>query len=104
MYERGNPRMESEDVKAVSVVPLRSECFDWASERLCTNGFTLGRKYRAVRSEGNGVVVLNDNGHERFVLLDGSPSAHIKAASGNAKPREFPYLFERSAGYFRVEA
>ena len=42
-----------------------------------TNGFTIGKTYEAVRKEGRGLIVINDNGHERFILL-GCRSPHVK--------------------------
>jgi len=41
------------------------------------NGFTPGRTYPVLYPEGQGYVVRNDNGHERFVMVDGSLSPHI---------------------------
>jgi len=55
-----------------------------------TNGFTLGKYYPFVRNTGNGAIVLNDNGHPRFVMLDGSKSAHIMSRSGEAVGLFFP--------------
>jgi hypothetical protein len=51
---------------------------------LSTNGFTIGRAYEVVGMQGNCGVVVNDNGHERVVLLDGSPCAHIVSRYRNA--------------------
>jgi len=44
-----------------------------------TNGFTFGRYYRVIHempSNTNAVTVLNDSGHERFILI-GEDSPHI---------------------------
>lgn len=45
------------------------------------NGFTPGKHYAVCGRKGNGVLVRNDNGHERF-LLPGEPSGHLVAADG----------------------
>lgn len=42
-----------------------------------TNGFTLDKAYTPIRVEGNVFIVLNDNGHERAIVTDESPCAHI---------------------------
>lgn len=50
-----------------------------------TNGFTLGKRYKVSRLGGykNCLAnVLNDNGHERVVSLDGSRSAHLTSPCG----------------------
>jgi len=45
------------------------------------NGFTIGVKYPIIPGtlslSGSQAVVLNDNGHERVVNLDGGPSPLI---------------------------
>jgi len=38
-----------------------------------TNGFSDGKTYKAIRKEGRGFIVLNDNKHERFVMEGTSP-------------------------------
>lgn len=45
-----------------------------------TNGFTNGKVYQAIKQEGSGFVVLNDNGHERFETGRGL-SPHLMAQS-----------------------
>jgi len=59
------------NLQPVAVIPQ-------GSQRVTdTNGFTIGKRYEIVGEEGNGVLVKNDNSHVRFVLLDGSMSAHM---------------------------
>jgi len=58
-------------LRPVAVIPQGSQ------RATDTNGFTIGKRYEIVGEEGNGALVKNDNGHVRFVLLDGSMSAHI---------------------------
>lgn len=56
-----------------------------------SNGFRPNAVYTAVRQEGAGWIVINDNGHERFIGPNESPtnrSAHFKDLS------------DQSAGYF----
>ena len=60
-----------------SVIPRKKEPSIFQNYELSTNGFTFGKSYPVVKTEGSGGVVMNDNGHERFVMFDGSPSAHI---------------------------
>jgi len=55
------------------VIPRVTEDYRWYR----TNGFTIGEYYPFIAAEGNGAVVLNDNGHPRFVMLDGSQCSHI---------------------------
>jgi len=42
-----------------------------------TNGFHDNGIYDVIGKQGNGFLVHNDNGHERFILLD-VPSPHIQ--------------------------
>jgi hypothetical protein len=62
-----------------------------------TNGFTIGKKYPVHNVEGQGVTVLNDNKHERFVCIDGKDSAHIMHTTRNRFGMQ-----QRSAGYFEI--
>jgi len=64
-----------------------------------TNGFTLGKAYDVVRVGGykNGCAdVLNDNGHKRVILLDGSPSAHLQSPCGRFCSGHFNIVGETS--------
>jgi len=57
-----------------------------------TNGFTLDKRYKVQRLTGYKdrlALVLNDNGHERIVGLDGRRSAHLLA-------------HDEPAGYFEI--
>lgn len=65
---------------------------------LRTNGFTIGKAYRVRRREGNCGVVVNDNGHDRTIFLDGSPCAHI--VSIYSTDRNWPRQFV--VGYFEI--
>jgi hypothetical protein len=62
-----------------------------------TNGFTIGKTYPVYNVEGLGVTVLNDNGHERFVCLDGKETAHIMHTTKTRFGMQ-----SRSAGYFEI--
>jgi hypothetical protein len=65
------------------------------------NGFTIGKRYAIIKMDGNNAVVLNDNGHERSVGLDGGKSAHIKRRHQWGSDMS-PYYTEECVGYFEI--
>lgn len=68
---------------------------------LTTNGFTIGMAYQVIRLEGSLGVVINDNGHERVIGLDGAPSAHLK---GKFYSKRHPlHAHEVCVGYFQID-
>lgn len=67
------------------------------------NGFTIGKRYLVLirfGDDGRLGVVRNDNGHERVIPMDESPTAHIMCAVPRPK---WPLTVERIAGYFLIE-
>lgn len=86
-----NKPLEPEDVK--SVIPR----LGFHSGIVSTNGFTIGKEYPVHSIVGRGVVVLNDNQHERFVCLDSGSSAHIMDTV-----KDLYGTRQHSAGYFEV--
>jgi hypothetical protein len=67
-----------------------------------TNGFTIGKWYDVIRPEGNGYIVRNDNGHERFILSDGKVSAHL-LHTWNVDYGRHRMQHQQPVGYFKVE-
>jgi len=57
-----------------------------------TNGFTLGKEYRVIETHepGKAVTVVNDRGHRRTVVPDGSPCAHITSVREGRFPVQRP--------------
>lgn len=62
--------------------------------------FTDGGVYQVLRQEGLGVVIKNNNGHERFVLV-GKKSAHLLKTTKTGKPWPFGERAE-AVGVFEV--
>ena len=75
---------------------IKPIALDKSNPPTITNGFTLEKSYIVIREEGNGYVVRNDNGHERFVCMDGKPSPHLLISNG----RPWPFCSQYCAGMF----
>lgn len=88
---------------AKAVIPRVSLGAKIAPSSLTTNGFTLGREYPIVGTEGQLAIVVNDNGHRRAVGLDGKLSAHIVAHYERPTGRPgYGYPMQKPVGYFEV--
>lgn len=82
------------DAHALSSFKASRHVTDYQTQIL-TNGFTIGRAYEVIAREGIGYTVRNDNGHERFVSLNGH-SAHIVVRA----ERDRYGMDQKSIGYF----
>lgn len=66
-----------------------------------TNGFTIGKRYKIVCNEFNGYIVLNDNGHQRFIMADGCISGHI-VTKPTGQPMTSSFRDQIPVGYFEI--